>query len=192
MRLQLSSRAQRSDAFAVMRAMGLAANPLALYTGALACAVRDAGFSAILFPLYAGAKSLIAERAGLEGAPLFLIAGTLAATPAAFLTTPADIVKTRLQQEREINRVAEQGSDAGAPAAGAPTPPAMGAFAIVRRIVTTEGGIPALFQGGCERVLRSAPQFGVTLALFEIFKRVCAHYGWLASIEPSDVSTHII
>ena len=37
----------------------------------------------------------------------------------------------------------------------------------------------ALFSGGFERVLRSAPQFGVTLALYDVLTQYCTDHGWL-------------
>ena len=87
-RLQLSSGAQQSDAFAVLKRMGVTDNPFVLYQGAAACAARDSTFSAILFPCYAYSKQLLAAQTPLTGALLFLIAGVLAGAPAAFLTTP--------------------------------------------------------------------------------------------------------
>ena len=40
-------------------------------------------------------------------------------------------------------------------------------------------GATGLFAGGPERVLRSAPQFGITLALYEGLKAGCEARGWL-------------
>ena len=41
-----------------------------------------------------------------------------------------------------------------------------------------EGGA-VLFSGALERVLRSAPQFGVTLALFDKLTSLSVEHGWL-------------
>ena len=48
----------------------------------------------------------------------------------------------------------------------------MGPLAAGRRVLS-EGGVAGLFAGGPERVLRSAPQFGITLALYEGLKAGC-------------------
>lgn len=179
-RLQLSSGEQQSDAWAVMERMGVMENPAELYRGAIACAVRDSSFSAILFPCYASSKVWLADETTLAGALLFFVAGTLAAAPAAFLTTPADVLKTRLQQDRGLTLTADEDECVADPTAGllAGTPNSdEGALAMGRRIVSEEG-MGVLWQGGLERVLRSAPQFGVTLALYEGLKQACAARGW--------------
>ena len=61
-----------------------------LWNGAAACMLRDASFSAILFPTYQASKAaLIASPALAAAGPLYLfISGLLAAAPAAFFTTP--------------------------------------------------------------------------------------------------------
>ena len=93
-------------------------SPMDLYNGAGACLVCDMLFSAILFPLYQQLKLLLLPifTAGLlafadaggdsahkavdtVGAAAFwsdLVAGSLAAGPAALLNTPADVIKTRI------------------------------------------------------------------------------------------------
>ena len=42
-----------------------------------------------------------------------------------------------------------------------------------------EEGPDVLFSGGFECVLRSAPQFGVTLALYDVLTQYCTDHGWL-------------
>lgn len=161
--------------------------PAGLYKGAVACVVRDATFSAILFPTYAHAKLLLAAAGA--GGPLALgVAGTLAAAPAAFFTTPADCIKTRMQERREADGeqppplrdvLDADAADADAPAgAGRARAEERGVLAIGASIVADEGGA-ALFSGALERVLRSAPQFGVTLALFDVLKSAAVEYGLL-------------
>jgi len=105
-RLQLSS--NPDSPLGVLQRLGAASNPLVLYTGAAACAARDSLFSAILFPVYASARTMLAEGdMHMTGALLSLTAGMLAAAPAAYLTTPADVVKTRLQEVRGERRLGD-------------------------------------------------------------------------------------
>jgi len=154
-------------AIQLMRELGFSG----LWNGAAACVVRDASFSAILFPCYSHAKDLLAlDGAAASPAALF-VAGVLAAVPAAYLTTPADLVKTRLQQRgSDVMCVLVEEDATGL--AGVP------AFVAATELLREEGW-RVFFSGGLERVLRSAPQFGVTLALYNVLKRVCVDVGWL-------------
>ena len=68
-----------------------------LYVGASACLLRDIPFSAIYFPAYAHLKKALSEEDGHLPIQYALLAGFLAGFPAAGLTTPADVIKTRLQ-----------------------------------------------------------------------------------------------
>jgi hypothetical protein len=69
-------------------------------------------------------------------------------------TTPADVVKTRLQSEARKGERQYSGL--------------MDALRTIRR----EEGVAALFKGGPARVLRSSPQFGVTLVAYETLQNV--------------------
>ena len=74
-----------------------------LYKGAT-CFLRDIPFSAIYFPCYAMSKNLLStknEESGTQklSSTRILISGALAGIPAAYLCTPADVIKTRLQAE---------------------------------------------------------------------------------------------
>ena len=142
-----------------------------LWNGATACVVRDASFSAILFPCYSHAKDMLTFDGTAAGPAGLFIAGVLAAVPAAYLTTPADVVKTRLQQRGGNALRVAVAKDARGLAC-------IPAYVAATELIEEEGrGV--LFSGGIERVLRSAPQFGVTLALFDVLKRLCEDFGWL-------------
>jgi solute carrier family 25 aspartate/glutamate transporter 12/13 len=70
--------------------------------------------------------------------------------PAAYLTTPCDVIKTRLQVE------ARKGDTK---------------YTSLRHCASTilkEEGFKAFFKGGPARILRSSPQFGFTLAAYEL------------------------
>lgn len=68
-----------------------------LYKGVRACIMRDANFSAIYFPSYAHLKKAFADEEGYNPPLTLLMAGSIAAVPAVFIVTPADVIKTRLQ-----------------------------------------------------------------------------------------------
>jgi len=110
-----------------------------LYTGVSACFLRDIPFSGIYFPTYWYLKEKLNYNT--------FLAGTISGIPAAFLCTPADVVKTRMQTLRKDNTNIKM----------IPT---------IKSIYQNEG-LLAFFKGSGWRVFRSSPQFGVTLFIFE-------------------------
>jgi len=121
-------------------------------------------------PINEHIKPLLLSQLGADHAFFCsLLAGMIAATPAAFLTTPADLVKTRMQQGREL-LLAQQ----GACVPGFAPPPSFGAVAAQ---VLREEGAATFFDGCAERVARSAPQFGVTLAMLDLMNDFCLAHG---------------
>lgn len=113
-------------------------------------------FSAIYFPTYAHLKSdLFGESATNKlGVLQLLTAGAIAGMPAAYLTTPCDVIKTRLQVEARKGETKYTG---------------------LRHCATTvwkEEGLKAFFKGGPARILRSSPQFGFTLAAYEVLQKM--------------------
>lgn len=72
--------------------------------------------------------------------------------PAAYLTTPCDVIKTRLQVEA---RKGEQSYTSLRHAA---------------RLIWQQEGFRAFFKGGPARIMRSSPQFGFTLAGYEVLQ----------------------
>jgi len=143
----------RTGAVQIVQELGLKG----LYKGSRACFLRDIPFSAIYFTAYSHLKSdLFGEgRNGKRLGPLELLAsGTLAGIPAAYLATPADVIKTRLQVVA---------------LAGQQTYHGIGdAFTKILR----EEGAGAFFKGGLARVFRSSPQFGITLLSYELIQRL--------------------
>ncbi|BGP12981.1 hypothetical protein JCM10213_006619 [Rhodosporidiobolus nylandii] len=142
----------RQGALHIVKQLGL----LGLYKGAMACLARDVPFSAIYFPAHAHLKKDVFHE-GRDGKVLSygeaLSAAAIAGMPAAYLTTPADVIKTRLQTEARKGESTYKGvGDA------------------FRKILKEEGP-RALFKGGPARVLRSSPQFGVTLVAYENLKK---------------------
>lgn len=149
--------ASRLLAMQIVRKLGMRG----LYKGALACLLRDVPFSAIYFPTYANLKRIMfgfdpnnTNKAQRMSTWQLLVSGALAGAPAAFFTTPADVIKTRLQVERKPYEVKFRGIfHAGA-------------------VIMKEEGFTAFFKGSLARVFRSSPQFGFTLASYELLQRV--------------------
>ncbi|KAL7410524.1 putative mitochondrial inner membrane protein [Mrakia frigida] len=135
----------------VVRQLGL----VGLYKGASVCLMRDLPFSMIYFTSYAHLrKDFFGE--GKNGYQLTnfqtLLAAGAGGIPAAYLTTPADVVKTRLQTEAKAGYTHYKG--------------VFNAFSVI----TKEEGVKALFKGGVPRMIRSSPQFAVTLVVYEWLK----------------------
>jgi solute carrier family 25 aspartate/glutamate transporter 12/13 len=116
-----------------------------LYKGAGACFLRDIPFSGIYFPLYWFLK----EKENYNP----FLAGTLAAAPAALLCTPADVIKTRIQT---INKTIIQTNNKINNKI----------INIVFSIYKNEG-FSAFWKGGTWRVLRSSPQLGITMIVYD-------------------------
>lgn len=134
----------------IVRNLGL----VGLYKGASACLLRDVPFSAIYFPTYNHLKRDYFGESQTKslGILQLLTAGAIAGMPAAYLTTPCDVIKTRLQVE------ARKGESS---------------YTSLRhcaRTVWREEGFRAFFKGGPARILRSSPQFGFTLAAYEVLQ----------------------
>jgi len=71
-----------------------------------------------------------------------------------YLTTPCDVIKTRLQVEARKGETSYSGLTNAA------------------RTIMKEEGFKAFFKGGPARILRSSPQFGFTLAAYELLQTV--------------------
>lgn len=76
----------------------------------------------------------------------------MAGMPAAYLTTPCDVVKTRLQVEARQGQTNYRG------------------LIHCATTVWREEGFKAFYKGGPARILRSSPQFGATLAAYELLQ----------------------
>ncbi|KAI1075865.1 mitochondrial carrier [Whalleya microplaca] len=142
--------AQKRSAMWIVKNLGLAG----LYKGASACLLRDVPFSAIYFPSYSHLKKDVFGESPTKklGVLQLLTAGAIAGMPAAYLTTPCDVIKTRLQVEARKGDTNYTG---------------------LRHAASTiwkEEGFRAFFKGGPARIFRSSPQFGFTLAAYEVLQ----------------------
>ncbi|ELR02337.1 mitochondrial aspartate-glutamate transporter agc1 [Pseudogymnoascus destructans] len=142
----------RRSAMWIVKNLGL----MGLYKGATACLLRDVPFSAIYFPTYNHLKrDYFGESATKKlGVLQLLTAGAIAGMPAAYLTTPCDVIKTRLQVE------ARKGDTAYT------------SLTHCAKTVYKEEGFKAFFKGGPARIMRSSPQFGFTLAMYEVLQNL--------------------
>lgn len=142
----------------IVRQLGL----FGLYKGAVACLLRDIPFSAIYFPAYAHLKKDVFNE-GYHGKKLgfgeTLLSAGIAGMPAAYLATPADVIKTRLQVEARTGQTSYKGIT--------------DAFTKIMR----EEGPKAFFKGGIARVVRSSPQFGFTLVAYEYLHKFFPYPG---------------
>lgn len=145
---------KKSDAVPKRSAMWIVRNLgiVGLYKGASACLLRDVPFSAIYFPTYNHLKrDMFGESQTKKlGVVQLLTAGAIAGMPAAYLTTPCDVIKTRLQVEARKGDATYNG------------------LVDCARKVYKDEGFKAFFKGGPARILRSSPQFGFTLAAYEV------------------------
>lgn len=150
-RMQISGEmaGPKPSAISLCRELGL----FGLYKGARACFLRDIPFSAIYFPCYAHLKMYLADENGYNNWASLLTAATAAGVPAAYLVTPADVIKTRLQVKARRGQQAYRG-----------------VLDCARKILAEEGAT-AFWKGGPARIFRSSPQFGVTLLVYELMQR---------------------
>ncbi len=134
----------------IVRNLGL----VGLYKGASACLLRDVPFSAIYFPTYSHLKKDFFGETPTHKLSILqlLTAGAIAGMPAAYLTTPCDVIKTRLQVEARKGEAQYTGLRHAA------------------RTIWQEEGFRAFFKGGPARIFRSSPQFGFTLAAYEVLQ----------------------
>ncbi|OCL04175.1 calcium-binding mitochondrial carrier protein-like protein Aralar1 [Glonium stellatum] len=143
--------APKRSAIWIVKNLGL----VGLYKGASACLLRDVPFSAIYFPTYNHLKRDYFGESPTKslGVVQMLTAGAVAGMPAAYLTTPFDVIKTRLQVEARKGEAQ---------------------YLSLRHAAKTiwqQEGFKAFFKGGPARIMRSSPQFGFTLAGYEVLQR---------------------
>ncbi|CCI44034.1 hypothetical protein ABG067_002780 [Albugo candida] len=135
-RMQLDS---KSEAVKILRQVPIRG----LYRGYSACFCRDVTFAVSYFCLYDLAKrQLSSEQRQSMVSSIF--AASIAGVPAAFISTPVDVIKTRMQSS---------GSEGG--------------FLKTVRQLHAEGGVRQLFAGWGPRVGRIAPQFGIVLVTYD-------------------------
>lgn len=129
------------NAAGVIRELGLRG----VYRGYSACVSRDVMFAATYFTLYDYSKRKLQIEDG-SSLGWAMAAASTAGIPAAFFSTPLDVLKTRMQSR---GAVASLG------------------FIATFKQVYSEGGMDALFSGWGPRIGRIAPQFGIVLVSYD-------------------------
>jgi solute carrier family 25 aspartate/glutamate transporter 12/13 len=146
-KVRLQTDPAKRGAFAILKELGFRG----LFTGAGATLLRDVPFSAIYFTTYGNMKRLLTDEHGHLGGPQFLIAGLASGVVSAFLATPADVIKTRLQAKSEDGKKYNGIRDCF--------------FRTLK-----EEGHRAFFKGAIPRILIISPLFGITLCTYELMK----------------------
>lgn len=178
-----------------MRAFHKFNNPTQLWRGYTALAGRNLPFTAMQFPLFEHLRTSIHKyrhRHGIstgslwETATVTAISAGSAGTLAAVITTPIDVVKTRIMlsaadsdqprgehQRKIIKEIEAQGKDAKAEiekAQQAARGGRAGGLAVGREILRTEG-MRGLFRGGALRGAWTALGSGLYLGVYESGRR---------------------
>lgn len=136
-RMQLDSTLRMSSVITSLGTSGL-------YRGFSACLARDVAFSTAYFTLYELTKEHLAGTTANPSIATCLAAGVAAGIPSAFITTPLDVLKTKMQSQ-----------------AGNTT-----LISLFQQTLQQEG-IAGLFRGWGPRVTRIAPQFGIVLVTYD-------------------------
>lgn len=147
---------------AVIRTLGYSG----VFIGARACLLRDIPFGAIYFPTFSFLKEAIANgdeaTSQSMSATNLLLAGSLAGVPASLLTTPADVIKTRLQV--------------------VPRPGDLrygGIMDCYYKVYEREGPT-AFFRGAAMRVTKISSLFGISLVAYEQLSQLLGVKGFLS------------
>lgn len=150
-----------SSATAAPSVAPVSRSPLSnFYRGFGTTILREIPFALIQFPLYEAGKRYWAgllRKPGPNGVPpakaldgwQCACVGSVSGGVAAALTTPLDVVKTRLMLQSHATAAAVTTGSAAAAAPAAAAPGALSTFTSLYR----EGGVPRLFSGVVPRVL---------------------------------------
>lgn len=149
-RMQMQGPGAHQSARDILLEMG----PTGIYRGFGATFLRDVPFCFIFFPLYSNLKSFQKKLMGLnprdkEPFHIGLTSGIAAGAVSGALVTPADMLKTRIQQGLNGNKTM---------------------LAYAHEIASKEG-LSALYRGWHTRMIVIAPMYGVVSLAFEIQKR---------------------
>lgn len=144
-------------------------NPTKLWRGYTALAARDLPFTALQFPAYEYLKGVLLERHSrlregsgpvngvFERAWVSAVSGGVAGSAAAWVTTPLDVIKTRMMLE-----AGAKGSHQAEPELGS----RRSAFRIGKEVLRNEG-MRGLFRGGAIRATFTIFGNGLFIGCYE-------------------------
>ncbi len=167
------------------------AQPTKLFRGYTALAARNLPFTGLQFPMFEHLKSYFLDRRKqkksqsgeadgkvdgiFERARITALSAALAGTGAAWVTTPIDVIKTRIMlsagdEAKQDNNPHAIDGDAKGRVKAKPTPTAgparQGALDVTRQILQSEG-IRGMFRGALLRSLWTAFGSGLYLGCYE-------------------------
>ncbi|GAM20183.1 hypothetical protein SAMD00019534_033580, partial [Acytostelium subglobosum LB1] len=129
-----------------------------LYKGTAATLLRDVPFSMVYFSIYGRLKSHYTDQqTGQITVPKILWSGILAGSCAASISTPMDVIKTRVQAK---------------PKPGDPI--YNGIMDCIKQTLKAEGP-QAFTKGLVPRIMIISPLFGITLVVYEVQKKIWAY-----------------
>lgn len=134
-----------------------------LYTGVLSTLARDVPFSMIYFSLFASSKSYLLGSTPPSEAGFVkpFLAGAIAGTIAAAVTTPIDVVKTRVHANAKPEKLEWRIF-------------ASREVVLLRthyRDIVTKEGVGSLFKGLGPRCAIISPLFAITMGCYDMFQQ---------------------
>lgn len=142
--------AERKNFGGVIRELGIKG----LYKGSSITLMRDIPYFMIFFPLNHALVDLMTPFNGSCSLSGLLLAGCGAGMTSAFLMTPMDVIKTRVQAAKGTKMNASF-------------------YEMFKRTLKAEG-VRALFKGASMRICVQAPMFAIMTTAFELQKRYIA------------------
>lgn len=155
--------------------------PTQLLRGYTSLAARNLPFTAMQFPMYEHLKRTIISGRQKTGkatgsiselAAVTAVSASTAGSIASFITTPLDVVKTRvmlsaIDNKRSDNNITKPGDPSPASKTSAPARASRGVNIDVARQVLSESGVKGLFRGASLRSAWSALASGLYLGVYE-------------------------
>ncbi|OBT67892.1 hypothetical protein VE03_02471 [Pseudogymnoascus sp. 23342-1-I1] len=150
--------------------------PTQLLRGYTSLAARNLPFTAMQFPMYEHLKRTINSSRKQKGkstgsiselAAVTAVSASAAGSVASFITTPLDVVKTRVMLSA-IDKRSDKPTGSTSPSkSSAPARASRGVNIDVARQVLSESGVKGLFRGGSLRSAWSALASGLYLGVYE-------------------------
>ncbi|CAG9462323.1 unnamed protein product [Pedinophyceae sp. YPF-701] len=160
-RLQMAHSPYRNALDCVLRTVA-ASGPQALFRSFSTTLLMNIPYTTVHISVYENCKAALRsdERSGVESLASNLVAGAAAGGVAAGVTTPLDVVKTRLQTDGTGGAVQRY------------TGSQWNLTTVVARDIVQEEGVGALLRGWKPRVLFHVPSAAICWASYEALKRL--------------------